>query len=340
MTRPKILVLLCTFAAFSSIGTGAEKEPGQKPQELISQVLLKQELRSEGTPPFIMRAELEVLGANGGLIHGEYRLDWISPLRWKEVVSIGDYERVRVRDAKGYWQKCSLDYQPEAIFQLDKLLHFRETIKVRANQSLSSIKKREKDGIRQKCTEVRWQMGSDKILCFDDTNGMLLNVEYLWHENQNHPEISQIEYHSFQTVAGKLIPREILAYQNRRIVAAVKILDISTGVESGSANFNIPPDSEFWAYCDDMSAPELKVHVQPQYPSISRLGHEEGRVILYAIVEIDGSPSHLAVIQKGGPNLDLASTEAVSKWRYKPATCEQSPVRAETSIAIDYWLPN
>ena len=80
----------------------------------------------------LMQAELQVFDAKGSPVHGDYTLDWVSPSKWREEIRFGQYERLRVGDAKGYWQTTGLSYQPQIIFQLDTLLHLKNALKVRS----------------------------------------------------------------------------------------------------------------------------------------------------------------------------------------------------------------
>jgi TonB family protein len=243
-----------------------------------------------------------------------------------------------VRDAKGYWQKSGLDYQPEIIYQLSGLLYLKDVLRVRSKQTLGKIKDREKDGVRQKCVEVKWARATDRVLCFDDSNGTLLSIEYQQGENQTPPEISRIEYSTFNSVGGKLVPYEIRALKDRKVIASVRVLEIAKTPEVNPALFIAPTNAEFWAQCDDLQESELIDRVQPKYPISARTNGTQGRVILYAVIEADGSLSHLAIIQGVNPDLNAAAAQAIRQWRYKPAMCDQTAIRVETSISADFWL--
>ena len=78
--------------------------------------------------------------------------------------------------------------------------------------------------------------------------------------------------------------------------------------------------------------------VPPRYPTSARANQEQGRVILYAVIEADGSLSHMTIIHRSTPDLEAAAVEAIRHWHYKPAACGQTPIRVETSIATDFWL--
>jgi len=120
----------------------AAQEPAQSPEDLIARARSQEELRTEGTPPMTMRAEIQISGRKGDLLRGEYTLLWASPSRWREEIRFSNYVRVRVGDVGGYWQTSALNYQPQQIFQLDTLLHLNDAARIAANQGLGKLKNR------------------------------------------------------------------------------------------------------------------------------------------------------------------------------------------------------
>jgi hypothetical protein len=332
------LIFACLLLANAALC--ADKEEPTSPEALIARARSQGEIWIDGAPPMLMRADLEVLDPKSVLVHGDYTLNWVSPSQWREEIRFGNYERIRVRETKGYWQKSALTYQPEIIFQLDTLLHLKEALRVASRLTLGKVKNRDKAGVRQRCLEVKWTKSTERVMCFDETTGTLISIEYPRGENQNPPEITRIEYGAFNAVGGKLIPYEIRALREQKTVAAIKVLEISRRTGENPALFNVPVNAEFWAQCDDMQEVELLDRVQPTYPDSSRINHEQGRVILYAVIEVDGSVSHMAIIHRATPAFEAATIETVGHWHFKPASCGQTPIRLETSIATDFWLKN
>jgi len=332
--------VVCVFASFLfTIGTwSANSKDSTNPEALISRALLQENLWTEGTPPMVMRAEIQVSDSRGALARGRYIFNWVSPARWREEIRFGSYYLLRVGNGKGYWQKSALSYQPEAILRLDSLLHLKEALRVGWNRHFGKVKSHDKKGVQQECAEVRWIAGTERILCFDDASGTLLNVDYPMEENQNPPEISRIEFGAFNNIGGKLVPFEIRALRGRSLIASVKVLEITKAAEENPALFDVPSDSEFWAQCDDMREAELVDRIQPVYPMSARQNFDQGRVMFYAVIEADGSLSHLTVIHRASSTLESAAVEAVRQWHYKPAACGMTPIRVETSIPVDFWI--
>src|SRR5260370_6723463 len=245
MNPNKSVVFIFALVFLANPAWSADKEEPASPEELISRARSQEEIWAQGTPPMSMRAELQVFDAKGTPVHGDYSLDWVSPSKWREEIRFGKYERLRVRDAKGYWQTSGLSYQPEIIFQLDTLVHIKDAFKVRSKQSLGKVKNREKAGLQQKCTEVKWAKATERIMCFDVANGALVSIEYPRGENQNPPEMSRIEYGAFNVVGGKLVPYEIRALKDGKVVASVKVLETTKITEENSALFSVPVNAEF-----------------------------------------------------------------------------------------------
>jgi hypothetical protein len=65
----------------------------------------------------------------------------------------------------------------------------------------------------------------------------ILSVEYPRGENQNPPEISRIEYGSFNAVGEKLVPFEIRALKDCKAVAAAKVLELEKITEENPVLF-------------------------------------------------------------------------------------------------------
>src|ERR1700722_3813826 len=261
--------LVFAYVLLASGVCSASKEDSVSPETLITQARKLNEVWAAGTPPVVMRAEIQVINAKGGLTPGQYIVNWLSPAKWREELRFPNYERVRVHDAKGYWQKSGLNFQPLIIRQLDSFLDFKE-LKIRAKEGLGRVKNREKDGVRQRCAEVKSNTEIQRTLCFDGNSGNLQSVEYPTNENENSPSISRVEYGAFQNVGEKHFPFEIRAFRDKMVVIIVKVLEIKPVVEENPSSFVTPTNSEFWAHCDDMQEAEVVPRVQPQYPDSAR----------------------------------------------------------------------
>lgn len=311
---------------------------GARDKSIAAEALVErarsEQIWAEGTPPMQLKAELDVAGTNGTTAQGDYTFDWVSPTQWREEIHFANYERLRVRDANGYWQTGTLDYQPVLIYELSGMLYEKSVLRVRSAQTLGKVKDRKKGGNRQECVDVRWPRATDRTLCFNDA-GALVGIEYPQDSYQGSPLISRIEFGSFHSVSGKLFPYEVHALSGGKMVASLKVLQITPTKVVNTALFSPPANSEFWPQCEDMQDAEVIKRAPVSRSSGVYVNGVPQKVILYAVVEADGSLSHVTVIYGFHPDLNAAMLASVRQWRYKPAQCGQTPIRVETSLSFD-----
>ena len=117
---------------------------------------------------------------------------------------------------------------------------------------------------------------------------------------------------------------------------------VSAASDSSSLNDVLPST----AVVPSISAPvsqglsggRLLKRISPDYPQQARTQRIEGRVILSAMVNEDGSVSDVKVVQ--GPTvLAESAVAAVARWRFQPFLLNGKPIRRETEIKVDYKLP-
>ena len=77
--------------------------------------------------------------------------------------------------------------------------------------------------------------------------------------------------------------------------------------------------------------------VQPTYPQLARQARVQGKVLLQAEIDKEGSIESLQLIS-GHPILAPAAIEAVKQWLYKPYTLNGEPVAVETQVEVDFSL--
>ena len=81
----------------------------------------------------------------------------------------------------------------------------------------------------------------------------------------------------------------------------------------------------------------LLYRVQPDYPSLARLTHTQGAVVLHAVISRQGTIENLQVVS-GPPLLMKAAIDAVQRWRYRPYLLNGEPVEVETEITVNFVL--
>jgi TonB family protein len=84
--------------------------------------------------------------------------------------------------------------------------------------------------------------------------------------------------------------------------------------------------------------PKIQKRITPAYPPDSRKKGEEGVSVYEAIISPNGCVEDPRLVQSSAPTLDVMGMEAVSRWRYTPATLNGRPVRVYLTVTVTYRL--
>jgi TonB family protein len=84
--------------------------------------------------------------------------------------------------------------------------------------------------------------------------------------------------------------------------------------------------------------PKLREHTEPSYPDAARRGRIEGKVMLLIRILKDGTVNSVHVLSSTDPVFCHAAIDAVSRWRYDPATLYGVPVEMPYTIRTDFRL--
>ena len=79
--------------------------------------------------------------------------------------------------------------------------------------------------------------------------------------------------------------------------------------------------------------------VDPKYPPTLIKEHVEGEVVLYAVIRSDGSVDSIQLVRGIDDQLDANAMQALSQWRFRPATKQGAPVDLEAIVHIPFHAP-
>ncbi len=85
-------------------------------------------------------------------------------------------------------------------------------------------------------------------------------------------------------------------------------------------------------------APVVLYQVEPEFSEEARKAKYQGTVVLAIEVGEDGKPRGFHILQGLGLGLDEKAIEAVSRWKFKPATRNGKPIRAPATIQVNFRL--
>ena len=85
--------------------------------------------------------------------------------------------------------------------------------------------------------------------------------------------------------------------------------------------------------------PPVKLYAPPPaYPEMARRARIQGRVHLEAVIDTAGRVGSIRVVEGLPLGLDRAAVEAVSTWRFEPATYQGEPVAVIYNLTIFFRL--
>jgi len=88
----------------------------------------------------------------------------------------------------------------------------------------------------------------------------------------------------------------------------------------------------------DARPPRLIHNVAPEFSSEARRKKIEGVVTLSLVVDTDGLPTDVQVVNPLGHGLDEKAVEAVQQWRFQPATKDGNPVAIKINAQVNFHL--
>jgi TonB family protein len=89
----------------------------------------------------------------------------------------------------------------------------------------------------------------------------------------------------------------------------------------------------------DLAGPAPLKKIDPKYPPSLMSERVEGEVILYAVIRRDGSVDSIQLVRGIDEQLDANAMEALSQWKFHPASKEGEPVELEAIVHIPFHLP-
>jgi TonB family protein len=90
----------------------------------------------------------------------------------------------------------------------------------------------------------------------------------------------------------------------------------------------------------DLSGPSPIKKSDPRYPPTLVNEHVEGEVVLYAVIRADGSVDSVELVRGLDAQLDANAMEALSQWKFRPASRQGTPVDLEAVVHIPFRAPS
>jgi TonB family protein len=85
--------------------------------------------------------------------------------------------------------------------------------------------------------------------------------------------------------------------------------------------------------------PPIVFQIAPDYPADARASRTEGTVVLSLVVDENGDPRNVTVIESLGHGLNEAAISAVSTWKFQPVILNGHAEAVPSTVRVDFRLP-
>jgi TonB family protein len=135
--------------------------------------------------------------------------------------------------------------------------------------------------------------------------------------------------------AGNISAAEREVFGDRKIYSlSLNMPNLNSGGGSWIIRF-APVEQDSPHAQEQVSSPVATRKVDPAYPLELMRQNVQGTVILYGVIHADGTVSNVRVLRSVDGRLDRFASEAISKWKFDPATKAGAPVDVEAT----FWIP-
>ena len=253
-----------------------------------------------------------------------------------------EYTEVQVGGKDTIWVQRSTSFLPYRVHQLYQTLglgsgsvdsNYGVVVSVSslsqlglaANDRVKKVHSQKVHDQKSTCVEIEGQQQRSSEVCINESTGTIIRKTPFQDED-------------FAAVADRTYPRSLTYTEDGKVVARIKIQEISTPAKFTADMFNPPTGATKREGCMNPTPVRFVKKVAPEYPFGARQQRIQGTVLLDAWIGRDGVPKIERTETSPSPDLEKSSITAVTQWRYEPATCNGNPVEVETIETVHYTL--
>ena len=273
--------------------------------------------RSAGRVTFRLKATFATFNDDKQIGTGTYELSWAAPDKWREKISTEDFNQLRIKDGDGIWESRQPAYQSLRVWQLVQALAFSNRLSLWKDESVGSIKTKQRNGVAERCVEVKLSGAKLRDLCFNDASE-LVSEHYI-------PSDRTYEFTNYSKIGAKTFPREIRVYDGKKLATQFSVTEIEQNPPIDASAFVRPPDAKWRNWCANPE-PAIPLPIVVNHPP------HDWHATLFGTIGTDGRWHDLYILESAGIKADASVLDELKGVRFKPATCDGVPVTAETAF--------
>lgn len=301
-------------------------------------------LRALGSPPFHLRARTVSYGRKGQTNHGKYDLWWASPDRWREDISWGDKSSTRIADKNQIWVSGA-DASRLTTLHVARVFDFSPFLRVPLNHSVGRVQAKQIDGVSAVCMQLLpsssgtayakgigpmvLSLDLERSACWDVATSLPLRIDV---------GSDRIELESYSAIAQKQFPHRIHETRKGKTLVefeldSLELLDVAT-----TTAFTPPSGTSAKPWCANIVSPvplrlgsASEATSAPGVTFMTPIPKEViGRdLVVFRVDEAGRTVEVRAFTLAGEDSFKDRETQTLLKSRFKPATCDGTPVEGE-----------
>lgn len=331
MKKTPMRLVMCFLVSVFSLGVLGSQEKADA-LALIQKARELSDIRAEGSPSFRLAANVKTYNFKGKPVTGTYSLVWMSSTQWREEIAFADYREVRIRRDDRVWTQRNTKFHLMQVYVLRELLDMKEHLTLRPDDQLVGGEERQEGERSLVPLEVLKNSRKERTLYFDTISHTLVRDEELQSANLSY------EYLNYSPWNSSVFPGLMRAYMGKKVIAEVAIEGLHSVSQPTSSLFEPPADADVEPACEQPEPAKSTMHPTPSYPPLLRMTRVQGWVSVFAVIVKDGSVKDMTVIHSADKRLVDSTLQALSQWKYKPATCQGLPVSSETIIDTTFTI--
>ncbi len=329
--------VLSVLLPLGAVAQAPKPEPPKSEAQIRAEMLLEQshklsDIRSKGAPAFRLTATFSFIGKDLASTQGTYTEVWVSQSQWWRETIVSNIRRVEVGGLSRRWLLDSAPDFPDTAGRVSELM----TMFPPGNRTFDfeSVVEDTAGSATAECAITKaGPKGEKSAFCFEKKSHALLQEVSPDIRPMNSVNYSCL-YGVYRKFGEFLFPREMSCFEEKHHKLDAKVLDIVAEPSPNADLFKPPPGSVERSECGGVSV--APVPVSEPSPTFPETKGKASSVGLSLVVGVDGRPQEVKVRRSGGKGFDENAVHAVSRWKFKPSTCDGQPAPVEINVEVNF----
>lgn len=323
-----IVIFLVSLAAFAS--TASADDVQKMAEGMLERARQLSDIRSPNAPGFRLNVAFSFIGKDLETLQGTYTEVWISNSQWRRETLVGDLRHVEIGASTRRWLVDDGKDLPEPATHIPAMV---EMFPPRNTKFEFESHSSPDSATHCFLTTAAGEKHQRHAFCFDNDHHVLERSDSPYRVGDRVEDYA-CNYNQFGKIGDYWFPHQMQCRINGHRQIEAKVVDLSPVSAPDSALFR-PPDGALEMDNCPVGLIPPRAASTPN-PSPPKIPERQVSVSLWMIVDIQGKPQALRVSRSGGKEFDHSALDAVSRWRYKPATCNGEPTPARINVEFRF----